>query len=200
MQAYLDRLEAIENDVMSLRITMAGLQRVWFDLLAGLDYAEVYQPIMNGEARDIDAMPRVMGAYTTELHVVEMFMSTPIPIFFIRPLTSFSNQIILRAVELVKPPSQIFPSPRLSVVYSGPPTSTEKIDAMLKFLATFLTYKDPFKTEPSSHGSQGSRKPSSGPTRSKKTKADRSKPQYPSQNKKRVNPPSKFHIKFILII
>ncbi len=44
-----------------------------------------------------------MGTFTWDVGVAPLFSKACIPVYFVRPIEMFSNQIILRLVEFTKP-------------------------------------------------------------------------------------------------
>ncbi|KAL0571702.1 hypothetical protein V5O48_010263 [Marasmius crinis-equi] len=85
IKAYRDRLISSRADLLSMRITVASLQRLWFDLKIGIRSMKVFQPLMNGEQLDSNALSsgkeQFLGAFSHNLDVVEMCRLAGIPIY-----------------------------------------------------------------------------------------------------------------------
>lgn len=147
LKRFLNRLESVANDRMTTQVTLVGLQLLFFDISAGLDYVSTYQRIARGDtAVTTDGLPRVIGCYTNDLQVVEMFFDCPnVPVFFIRSLAHFNNQKVLKVVPLVPFKGGPLASPPYPTIFSGNADDHRKHHAYVHFLAGFLTYtRSPF--------------------------------------------------------
>ncbi len=86
-----------------------------------------------------------IGAFTWDVGIVQLFFKAQIPMFFVCPLDSFANQVILWAVDLSSPnicskhPEQTYPT-----VFAGKPSDPRKYVAQHQFLCLFQGYRDPF--------------------------------------------------------
>ncbi|THU90385.1 hypothetical protein K435DRAFT_864326 [Dendrothele bispora CBS 962.96] len=142
LRAFRDRLTQSRKDMLSIRVTVAGLQRIWLELAAGLRYMQVYQPVMNGHTANesiLDSV-KVMGTFTDRPDVVEMFRRARVPVYLIRPSTSFKQQIVLRQVSVSSPPSPQPASPTLPDIFIGSPEDAAKFHAIAQFYARFLSF------------------------------------------------------------
>ncbi|THV07821.1 hypothetical protein K435DRAFT_847629 [Dendrothele bispora CBS 962.96] len=172
--AFRDRLKQSRKDMLSIRITVAGLQRIWLELAAGLRYMQVYQPVMNGNTADESVLDtvKVMGTFTDRLDVVEMFRRARVPVFFIRPISDFTRQIVLRQVPVHFPPTSQPASSTLADIFVGSPDDTARFHAISQFYARFLSYiyggyNYGTRTSPSSSSPSSTR--SAGPARQQST-------------------------------
>ncbi|KAL0579567.1 hypothetical protein V5O48_002447 [Marasmius crinis-equi] len=144
LKAYRDRLTCSRADLLSMRITVTSLQRLWFDLKTGIRYMKVFQPMMNGELDSDVLLPgkeKFLGAFSHDLDVVEMCRLANIPIYYIRPVSLFSNQVILSHIDLEPHPKLELPSVTLPNVFVGPPDHSMKLFAIYQFGARFLATK-----------------------------------------------------------
>ncbi|KAK0497934.1 hypothetical protein EDD18DRAFT_1104435 [Armillaria luteobubalina] len=126
---------------------VAAMQSYWLELVAGLDYMECYQPVMNGKAQQDDApnSSHLMGTFTINLDVAEQHIRAGIPMYLVRPMDQFSNQVILKAEKpVVFPLNTSLPSPPFPVVFKGDPSHPQKFHAMHCFTQIFNTYRNPF--------------------------------------------------------
>ncbi|KAL0060946.1 hypothetical protein AAF712_012284 [Marasmius tenuissimus] len=143
LKAFKDRLTSSRADLLSMRITVTSLQRLWFDLETAIRYMKYYQPLMNGKEQVDSAVLNVklLGAFTNQLDVVEMFRLARCPIYYIRPISLFSQQVILHQTGLRPYPDFVAPTVSLPSVFSGPPDHPFKLFAIYQFGARFLATK-----------------------------------------------------------
>ncbi|KAK0421488.1 hypothetical protein EV421DRAFT_1917594 [Armillaria borealis] len=136
LQAVLDRLGHVAMDTFTIQVLVATAQRFWLEIVAALDYMGWCKPVMDG-IKSLDSAHRSeyrIGAFTWD-----------IPVFFVRPLDSFANQVILRAVDLSSPnicskhPERTYPT-----VFAGKPSDPWKYVAQHRCLRLFQGYRDPF--------------------------------------------------------
>ncbi|KAK0477732.1 hypothetical protein EDD18DRAFT_1365299 [Armillaria luteobubalina] len=132
---------------MSICVQVAAMQRYWLELVAGVDYMQIHQPVMNGKVQcnktfDFNCL---MGVFTLSLDVAEQHMKAGIPVYLVRPIEQFTNQIILKAEQpTVFRVNKTLPQPSFPVVFSGDPSHPKKFDAMHCFMRIFHTYHNPF--------------------------------------------------------
>ncbi|PBK61187.1 hypothetical protein ARMSODRAFT_981734 [Armillaria solidipes] len=146
-QSLLQRLSSVTTDSFNIRVMVATAQRFWLELVGALDYMEIYKPIMDGHAeRSLNhRLDRLMGSFTSDISTVQFLIRAGIPVYFVRPLMVFDNQIIERVVELSQPMLTITrPDPVYPVVYTGDPTDAKKYRAIHTCLRQFQCYKLPF--------------------------------------------------------
>ncbi|KAK0429884.1 hypothetical protein EV421DRAFT_1913808 [Armillaria borealis] len=132
---------------MSIRVLVAAMQRYWLELVAGLDYMEIHQLVMNGKTQRNDSLDftRLMGTFTFNLDIAEQHMKAGIPVYLIRPTEEFTNQIILKAEKpIVISVNDTIPEPSFPIVFEGDPSQAKKFDAMHRFMKIFQTYRNPF--------------------------------------------------------
>ncbi|KAK0467505.1 hypothetical protein IW261DRAFT_1574018 [Armillaria novae-zelandiae] len=127
LKALVNRMRSVMMDSMTICVQVAAMQSYWLELVAGLDYMEHYQPLM--------------GTFTVNLDVAEQHIRAGIPVYLIRPVDQFSNQVILKAEEpVVFPLNTSLPSPPFPVIYKGDPSHPQKFYAIHQFLQIFNTY------------------------------------------------------------
>ncbi len=172
------------------------MQRYWLELVAGLDYMEIHQPVMNGTTQCDDSLDFtcLMGTFTLNLDVTEQHLKAGIPVYLVRPTEEFTNQIILKAEKpIVISINDTIPEPSFPIVFEGDPSQARKFDAMHRFMKIFQTYRNPFlfptTFSPTTSAPSSAIHPSgsSGPIRDVRGKARASGPlssKQPSQQKK----------------
>ncbi|KAJ8079389.1 hypothetical protein PM082_021897 [Marasmius tenuissimus] len=143
LKAFKDRLTSSRADLLLMRITVTSLQRLWFDLETAIRYMKYYQPLMNGKEQVDSAVLNVklLGAFTNQLDVVEMFRLARCPNYYIRLISLFSQQVILHQTGLRPYPDFVAPTVSLPSVFSGPPDHPFKLFAIYQFGARFLATK-----------------------------------------------------------
>ncbi len=147
LQAVLDRLAHVTVDTFTVQVLVATAQQFWLKIIAALDYMDWVKPVMDGiKPRDpARKAEHCIGMFTWDVGAAQLYFKAQIPVFFIRPWESFSNQVVLRVVELsptetcTTPPACPFP-----IVFDGPPSDPKKYVAQHRCLRLFQGYRDPF--------------------------------------------------------
>ncbi|KDQ49339.1 hypothetical protein JAAARDRAFT_51795 [Jaapia argillacea MUCL 33604] len=93
------RLQDLATSFKEMMMGVVEFQRYYLELVAGLDYMEIYQPIMNGSAPPAAAVAPVLGVFTMQPSVVQWCWTAGIPVWFIRPRRSLPDDIILRSIQ-----------------------------------------------------------------------------------------------------
>ncbi|KAF8147544.1 hypothetical protein K438DRAFT_1944142 [Mycena galopus ATCC 62051] len=129
-----------------------------------LDWITIYQPRMTetsrfGGASDVD----VVGVFTMDPLVAEQFHRARLPYWFIRPLSAFHEDNILRVVKPLDPAESL----QLAVVQGfspikGGPTLEQRIQNLHRGTSTLPWYKNPFA---SGHTARAIKMPVAGPSR-----------------------------------
>ncbi len=198
LEALLHQTKTVMTDAMSIHVQVAAMQQYWLELVAGLDYMEIHQPVMNGKTQCNDSFDfnRLMGTFTLNLDVAEQHMKAGIPVYLVRPTKEFINQIILKAEKpIILRVNETIPKPSFPVIFEGDPSEPKKFDAMHRFIKIFQTYCNPFlfptaSSPPTASSAPSSAVPhsgSSGPIRNMRGKAQASGPlssKQPLQRKK----------------
>ncbi|KAK0463138.1 uncharacterized protein EV420DRAFT_1639223 [Desarmillaria tabescens] len=147
LQAVLDRLGHVAMDTFTIQVLVTTAQRFWLEIVAALDYMGWCKPVMDG-IKSLDPAHRSeyrIGAFTWDVGTVQLFFKAQIPVFFVHPLDSFANQVILQAVDLSSPnicskhPKRTYPT-----VFTGKPSDPRKYVAQHQCLHLFQGYCDPF--------------------------------------------------------
>ncbi|KAK0191923.1 hypothetical protein F5146DRAFT_1135646 [Armillaria mellea] len=158
LEALVNRTRSVMTDSMTIRVQVAAMQSYWLELVAGLDYMECYQPMMNGKTQRDDTFNSsyLMGTFTINLDVAEQHIRAGIPVYLVRPVEQFSNQVILKAERpVVFSLSASLPSPPFPVIFKGDPSHPQKFYAMHRFTQIFNTYRNPFNFVTVSQSSVG---------------------------------------------
>ncbi|KAK0482920.1 hypothetical protein EDD18DRAFT_1112437 [Armillaria luteobubalina] len=134
-------------DSMAIHVQVAAMQSYWLELVAGLDYMERYQPVMNGQTEQDNSSDSsyLMGTFTINLDVAEQHIRAGIPVYLVRPIDQFNNQVIIEAKMPVDPPlNTSLPSPPFPVVFKGDPSHPQKFHAIHRFMHIFHTFWNQF--------------------------------------------------------
>ncbi|KAF7339231.1 hypothetical protein MVEN_02000600 [Mycena venus] len=160
----LDRLCSIPATLKRMVLGVTNVQRTFLELYGLLDWITVYQPRMTdtsrlGGASDVD----VVGVYTMDPLVAEQFHRVRLPYWFIRPLSAFHKDNILRVVKPLDPVNLL----QLAVVegfppIKGGPTLEQRIQNIHRGTSTLPWYKNPFA---SGHAAKTIEMPAPRPSR-----------------------------------
>ena len=160
------RLGSLWTNFRQMAFGVRDVQRCWLDLMAMLDYMEVYKPQMDSARLAVGSPPaevaNTVGVFTNDTRVAQDFFQAGLPFWLVRPASDLGQTNILAAVPLaVLHYSGICFEPHrfnYPVIYQGPTTSTQKNEAILQYARNFLRYPDPFalntsemNTSPSGH-------------------------------------------------
>ncbi|KAG7085793.1 hypothetical protein E1B28_003334 [Marasmius oreades] len=128
-------LTCVSSSPMPLRDICRGvaeLQRSWLYLVAVLDYLEIYRSRTLGmhERGNAEVENRI-GAFVWNDHDALELWNAGLPIYFVRPYSTFHNQVILTVKPLIMP--------RLCVTAASPPypilLSNSQVGSDQKFAA-----------------------------------------------------------------
>ncbi len=147
LQAVLDHLAHVTVDTFMVQVLVATAQRFWLKIIAALDYMDWVKPVMDGiKPRDpARKAEHCIGMFTWDVGAAQLYFKAQIPIFFICPWESFSNQVVPCVLELspteacTTPPACPFP-----IMFDGPPSDPKKYVAQHRCLCLFQGYRDPF--------------------------------------------------------
>jgi hypothetical protein len=122
------------------------VQRTWHNLYAMWTYLICHRERMRGRLPPASSASNVVGAFTYDGSVVQFLFLAGIPVWLIRPLTSFNDQNILAVVEMRKPQlCSTLSSSREPVLHRGHPGSSQKFLAIERATKQFCLQVDPFE-------------------------------------------------------
>ncbi|KAJ8508482.1 hypothetical protein ONZ45_g9252 [Pleurotus djamor] len=142
MNIRMNRLETLDMTLKQARDTVADLQRFWLDIKAYIYYMLTAKPLMDNANTDVIFPPyKFLGTITDSITVVEEHARAGIPVWLIRPLTTFSN---IR-IDAVVPPMQYSNFLDLThdssqPIFRGRGDSATKYTAMQLFSRNYLSY------------------------------------------------------------
>jgi hypothetical protein len=151
------RLQSVWTNFRQMAFGVRDVQRCWLELMAMLDYMEVYKPRMDSARLAVGSPPaevaNAIGIFTNDIRVAQDFFHAGLPFWLIRPASELGQTNILAAVPPSVPRCDgiCFEAHRFNypIIYRGPASSTEKHDAILQYARNFLRYPDPFALDTS---------------------------------------------------
>ena len=146
------RLGSLWTNFRQMAFGVRDVQRCWLDLMAMLDYMEVYKPRMDSARLAVGSPPAevadTVGVFTNDIRVAQDFFHPGLPFWLIRPASDLGQTNILAVAPLAAPRYSgiCFESHRFNypIIYQGPATSSQKHEAILQYARNFLRYPDPF--------------------------------------------------------
>ena len=152
MEHGLIHLGLVWTNFHQMAFGMRDVWRCWLDLMAMLDYMEVYKPRIDSARLGVGSPPaevaNTVGVFTNDICIAQNFFHAGIPFWLTRPASDLGKTNILAAVPFAIPRhnSICFDSHRFNypTIYQGPATSTRKYEAILHYARNFLHYPDPF--------------------------------------------------------
>jgi hypothetical protein len=160
------RLESVWTNFRQMSFGVRDVQRCWLDVMAMLDYMEVYKPRMDSARLAVNSAPEkvanTVGVFTYDVRVAQDFFHAGLPCWLIRPALDFGETNILHVAPLLPPGDHLILMPNsfsYPIVFEGPANSFYKYDAILRFARNFLRYPDPFNL-PTTENNQSQAGPS----------------------------------------
>lgn len=141
------RLETLPMSPRQVFMNVSYLQRCSLELLAALDYLELFRPRMRGIRPAARMVGLRMGVFTYDPVVVQDFMRAGLPVWFIRPYNVLHTAIINTVVNVR------LPGDYLCLEDANPPFKTFFVDradhpkrsfAFHSYLRSFFSYPNPF--------------------------------------------------------
>ena len=132
-----------------MRFSVTELQRYYLEVLAFIDYIEIYKPRMDGARSPAKELASCIGAFTSLPRVVQDFVEAGLPVYFIRPAAAVftaSPPKILKVVSLLEPEAHLVlcdATPRFLTIFRGSANSPMKHLAMHRYSRTWMVYKNP---------------------------------------------------------
>jgi hypothetical protein len=146
------RLESVWTNFRQMVFGVRDVQRCWLDLMAMLDYMEVYKPRMDSARLAAGSPPLevadTVGVFTNDIRVAQDFFHAGLPFWLTRPASDFGQTNILAAVSPLgsRYHGICFEPHRFNypIIYQGPASSNGKHEAILRHARNFLRYPDLF--------------------------------------------------------
>ena len=150
MEHACSRLEWCSGSYLEMRFSVTELQRYYLEVLALVNYIEIYKPRMDGAQSPAKGLTAAcIGAFTSTPRVVQDFVEAGLPVYFIRPAAAVftaSPPKILSVVSLLDPESHLElrdSEPRFPTIFKGLTNTHMKHLAIHRYSRTWMVYKDP---------------------------------------------------------
>ncbi|KAK7468907.1 hypothetical protein VKT23_003404 [Stygiomarasmius scandens] len=148
LRDHLNRLDSLLFSFRQICYAVAAVQRMFLELLALLDYCQVYKPRMNGSNSSSSEPEPLVGAFTWDINDAELLFLARIPFWFIRkveevPKVSVAKLSPLVPIALVCQDECPFPEP---VVFCGVPNIEVQYTAINNHLLTIFNTHSPFES------------------------------------------------------
>ena len=152
LEDLLYRLEHISTNFRIMQLGVRATQRVFLELLACLDYIEIYRPVMVGDIPLTSVFPEFSGAdrigtFTTDLTVCNQMYRAKIPVWLIRPYRAL-HSIRIMSIAPVQMPGGIVDlepviKPSYPAIFTGG-SAMDKYRALVRHVLGYFVYPDPF--------------------------------------------------------
>ena len=150
MQDAFTRLDSLKTTFTEMRIGVTEFQRYYLEIYGCLDYLEIYKPRMDGSRPPAESVVNCMGAITNIPHIVQDFYTAGLPIWFLRPSTTWDSSTKCNILETVTPlnPADILciseHYPPFAAIFYGSATDIKRHSAVYTNSRMWLVFKDPF--------------------------------------------------------
>lgn len=151
MQDSFARLDSLKTTLTEMRIGVTEFQRYYLEVYAILDYMEIYKPRMDGARPPAESVMNCIGAITNVPRVVQDFYVAGLPVWFLRPSTTWDSPFRCNILEIVTPldPADILcvsdHYPPFPAIFYGSSMDPRRYDAFYVHTRTWLAFKDPFE-------------------------------------------------------
>jgi hypothetical protein len=151
MQDSFARLDSLKTTFTEMRIGVTEFQRYYLEIYAILDYMEIYKPRMDGARPPAESVMNCIGAITNIPRVVQDFYTAGLPVWFLRPSTTWDSPVkcnILKTVTPLDPANVLCVSdhnPPFPALFYGSSMDPKRHDAFYTHTRTWLVFKDPFE-------------------------------------------------------
>jgi hypothetical protein len=152
LENFLHRLEFIATNFRTMQLGVRETQRMYLELLAVLDYEEIYRPLMDGLSTNALSYPpataKVMGAFTMDLTICDRLFRAGIPVWLMRPFDEL-HSIRVRALAPLQVAGNLIPldattRPTHPTIYCGGGDNIAKYHALARHVLSYLRYPNPF--------------------------------------------------------
>ncbi|TFK58616.1 hypothetical protein BDN72DRAFT_906579 [Pluteus cervinus] len=121
-----------------LQMVVHWVQQTWIELMAAMDYMEIYKPRMDGEQPSPPAaqVVQTMGVFVFLLQVAALYFKARMP-YWMNVLEQVPVTLPLRLVHVVLPPGQ--------AIWTGPAGDIKKILAIQETAFGTMGYGQPLQ-------------------------------------------------------
>jgi hypothetical protein len=152
MQDSFARLDSLKTTFTEMRIGVAEFQRYYLEIYGCLDYLEIYKPRMDGGRPAAESVMNCMGAFTNIPRIVQDFCTAGLPVWFLRPSSTWDSPVKCNILEIVTPldPADVLcvmeHYPPFPSIFYGSSSDPKRHDAFYNHSRMWLVFKDPFDT------------------------------------------------------
>ena len=150
MQDAFIRLDSLQTTFAEMRIGVTEFQRYYLELYGCLDYLEIYKPRMEGARPPAESVMNCIGAITNIPRIVQDFCTAGLPIWLLRPSTTWDGPVRCNILEIVTPlnPDDVLcvedNHPPFRPIFYGTPNDPKRHGAFYYHTQMLLVFKDPF--------------------------------------------------------
>jgi hypothetical protein len=151
MQDSFARIDTLKTTFTDLRVGVTEFQRHYLEVYGCLDYMEIYVPRMDGAKPIAESVMNCVGAITNIPRTVQDFCTAGLPVWFLRPSTTWDTPAKCNILEIVTPlaPASVLcvedHYPRFRTIFYGSSTDAKKHHAFYTNARLWLVFKDPFE-------------------------------------------------------
>ena len=154
MDDALIHMGSLKSPFSLMWFKITGFQHLYLEILALLDYLEIYKPRMDRHQPPATIIANCIRAFTNIPEIVQYFHRAGLPIWFLQPWkTSSFPYNILSVISPLNPVDSLCISLHdlsFPMIFRGYMNTWEKHDAIHSFSWKWLVFKDPFHDEPPS--------------------------------------------------
>lgn len=145
----LHRLQHISTNFRVVQLGVRAVQRAYLELLACLDFVELFKPLMHRGSASIPALSNRIGTITTDINVCNQMYRAGLPVWLIRPWNALHSIRMVNTVAVQYPAGIVAVDPAIRPSYPaiftrGSPG--DKYRSLVDHILGYLTYPDPFNT------------------------------------------------------
>jgi hypothetical protein len=150
MQDSFTRLDSLKTTFTEMRIGVTEFQRCYLEIYGCLDYLEIYKPRMDGARPAAESVMNCVGAITNIPRIVQDFYTAGLPVWFLRPSTTWDSPVRCNILETVTPldPADVLcvseHYPPFPAIFNGFPNDPNRHRAFYANSRKWLVFKDPF--------------------------------------------------------
>jgi hypothetical protein len=141
------RLENVAASYRDIVFGVAEVQRYFLETTALLDFMQIYKPRMDGTAPAATEVADTIGVFAWKIGIVQDCVTAGIPVWFIRPSSSFDDQNIHRVVTPIAPSDVLKMDdfkPKFRTIFVGESSDAAKYTAFHTYSRSYLQYPNPF--------------------------------------------------------
>jgi hypothetical protein len=150
MQDTFTRLDSLKTTFTEMKVGVTEFQRFYLEIYGCLDYLKIYKPRMDGTRPPAESVMNCIGTITNIPHIVQHFHTAGLPVWFLRPSTTWDSPTRCNILETVTPlnPADVLcvseHYPPFPAIFYGSATDPKKHNAFYTHSRMWLTFKDPF--------------------------------------------------------